>query len=214
MYIWTVKLCTLQSALFCIVALSDITSADKLKPACFYKTKYKASCETSADMDFDAPQITIVHVGGSSVRVNCVCVTGKLGHGDTNRVYRPKVIEALHGFIIRKVCAGSQSSLALTSAGQVYTTSRILLSKYLLLYTHINSGVSVFLCVMQVFAWGCGSCLGCGSSETTSLRPRLIEELSITKIIDISCGDSHCLALSHGKRDGVTEMGKVMRKLC
>ncbi|KAI1904845.1 hypothetical protein AGOR_G00009860 [Albula goreensis] len=91
---------------------------------------------------------------------------GKLGHGDTNRVYRPKVIEALHGFIIRKVCAGSQSSLALTSAG-------------------------------QVFAWGCGSCLGCGSSETTSLRPRFIEELSVTKIIDISCGDSHCLALSH-----------------
>ncbi|XP_038590219.1 probable E3 ubiquitin-protein ligase HERC1 isoform X7 [Micropterus salmoides] len=91
---------------------------------------------------------------------------GKLGHGDTNRVYRPKVIEALHGFVIRKVCAGSQSSLALTSAG-------------------------------QVFAWGCGSCLGCGSSETTSLRPRFIEDLSITKIIDISCGDSHCLALSH-----------------
>ncbi|XP_054612956.1 probable E3 ubiquitin-protein ligase HERC1 isoform X1 [Dunckerocampus dactyliophorus] len=91
---------------------------------------------------------------------------GKLGHGDTNRVYRPKVIEGLHGFIIRKVCAGSQSSLALTSAG-------------------------------QVFAWGCGSCLGCGSSETTSLRPRFIEDLSITKVIDISCGDSHCLALSH-----------------
>ncbi|XP_066566869.1 probable E3 ubiquitin-protein ligase HERC1 isoform X2 [Amia ocellicauda] len=91
---------------------------------------------------------------------------GKLGHGDTNRVYRPKVIEALHGLIIRKVCAGSQSSLALTSAG-------------------------------QVFAWGCGSCLGCGSSETTSLRPRFIEDLSVTKIIDISCGDSHCLALSH-----------------
>ncbi|KAM8872529.1 putative E3 ubiquitin-protein ligase HERC1 isoform 2-T2 [Synchiropus picturatus] len=91
---------------------------------------------------------------------------GKLGHGDTNRVYRPKVIEGLYGFIIRKVCAGSQSSLALTSAG-------------------------------QVFAWGCGSCLGCGSSETTSLRPRFIEDLSITKIIDISCGDSHCLALSH-----------------
>lgn len=52
---------------------------------------------------------------------------------------------------------------------------------------------------IQVFAWGCGSCLGCGSSETTSLRPRLVEDLSITKIIDISCGDSHCLALSHGK---------------
>ncbi|XP_051890412.1 LOW QUALITY PROTEIN: probable E3 ubiquitin-protein ligase HERC1 [Pristis pectinata] len=91
---------------------------------------------------------------------------GKLGHGDTNRVYRPKVIEGFQGLYIRKVCAGSQSSLALTSAG-------------------------------QVFAWGCGSCLGSGSSETTALRPRLVEELNSTKIIDISCGDSHCLALTH-----------------
>ncbi|XP_067888510.1 probable E3 ubiquitin-protein ligase HERC1 isoform X6 [Heterodontus francisci] len=91
---------------------------------------------------------------------------GKLGHGETNRVYRPKVIECLQGLYIRKVCAGSQSSLALTSAG-------------------------------QVFAWGCGSCLGSGSSETTALRPRLVEELNSTKIIDISCGDSHCLALTH-----------------
>ncbi|XP_070298493.1 probable E3 ubiquitin-protein ligase HERC1, partial [Salvelinus sp. IW2-2015] len=45
---------------------------------------------------------------------------GKLGHGDTNRVYKPKVVEALQGMFIRKVCAGSQSSLALTSTGQVY----------------------------------------------------------------------------------------------
>lgn len=44
---------------------------------------------------------------------------GKLGHGDTNRVYKPKVIEALQGMFIRKVCAGSQSSLSLTSTGQV-----------------------------------------------------------------------------------------------
>ena len=45
---------------------------------------------------------------------------GKLGHGDTNRVYKPKVVEALQGMFIRKVCAGSQSSLALTSTGQVW----------------------------------------------------------------------------------------------
>ncbi|KAJ7311304.1 hypothetical protein JRQ81_006920 [Phrynocephalus forsythii] len=67
---------------------------------------------------------------------------------------------------IRKVCAGSQSSLALTSTGQVY-------------------------------AWGCGACLGCGSSEATALRPKLIEELAATRIVDVSIGDSHCLALSH-----------------
>lgn len=46
-------------------------------------------------------------------------LAGKLGHGDTNRVYKPKVVEALQGMFIRKVCAGSQSSLALTSTGQV-----------------------------------------------------------------------------------------------
>lgn len=48
-----------------------------------------------------------------------VAPAGKLGHGDTNRVYKPKVVEALQGMFIRKVCAGSQSSLALTSTGQV-----------------------------------------------------------------------------------------------
>ncbi|KAG2466568.1 HERC1 ligase, partial [Polypterus senegalus] len=57
---------------------------------------------------------------------------GKLGHGDTNRVYRPKLIEALHGLSIRKVCAGSQSSLALTSAGQDHG-SVMLLHKHLFL---------------------------------------------------------------------------------
>lgn len=51
-------------------------------------------------------------------------LTGKLGHGDTNRVYKPKVVEALQGMFIRKVCAGSQSSLALTSTGQVWRNIR------------------------------------------------------------------------------------------
>ncbi len=44
---------------------------------------------------------------------------GKLGHGDTNRVYKPRVVEALVGNYIRKVVAGSQFSLALTSTGTV-----------------------------------------------------------------------------------------------
>ena len=44
---------------------------------------------------------------------------GKLGHGDTNRVYKPKAIESLTGTYIRKVVAGSQFSLALTSTGTV-----------------------------------------------------------------------------------------------
>lgn len=55
--------------------------------------------------------------------------------------------------------------------------------------------------LLQVYAWGCGACLGCGSSEATALRPKLIEELAATRIVDISIGDSHCLALSHGKEN-------------
>ena len=50
----------------------------------------------------------------------------------------------------------------------------------------------------QVFAWGCGPCLGTGSVDATSARPRLIDELQSTCVIDIAVGDSHCLALSKG----------------
>ena len=56
----------------------------------------------------------------SSKRVSTVALfVGKLGHGDTNRIYKPKVVEALAGLYIRKVTCGSQHSLALTSNGQV-----------------------------------------------------------------------------------------------
>ncbi|XP_042200055.1 probable E3 ubiquitin-protein ligase HERC1 [Callorhinchus milii] len=118
----------------------------------------EVSCGSSHTIALSKDGRTVWSFGGGD--------NGKLGHGDTNRVYKPKIVEALQGMFIRKVCAGSQSSLALTSTGQVY-------------------------------AWGCGACLGCGSSEATALRPKLIEELATTRIVDISIGDSHCLALSH-----------------
>lgn len=62
-----------------------------------------------------------------------------------------------------------------------------------------NKHTVIFVFIVQVYAWGCGACLGCGSSEATALRPKLIEELATTRVVDISIGDSHCLALSHGK---------------
>lgn len=49
-----------------------------------------------------------------------------------------------------------------------------------------------------MFAWGCGPCLGTGSVDATSARPKLIDELQSTSVIDIAAGDSHCLALSKG----------------
>ncbi|XP_028298817.1 probable E3 ubiquitin-protein ligase HERC1 isoform X3 [Gouania willdenowi] len=118
----------------------------------------EVSCGSSHTIALSKDGRTVWSFGGGD--------NGKLGHGDTNRVYKPKVVEALQGMFIRKVCAGSQSSLIMTSTGQVY-------------------------------AWGCGACLGCGSSEATALRPKLLEELATTRVVDVSIGDSHCVALSH-----------------
>ncbi|XP_071450243.1 probable E3 ubiquitin-protein ligase HERC1 [Hetaerina americana] len=95
---------------------------------------------------------------------------GKLGHGDTSRVYKPKVIEALQGVYVRKVAAGSHFSLALSSNGQLWTW---------------GNGPCL----------GSGS----ADSTFLTPRP-LEEDVqgpSIGCLVDICAGDSHCLALGH-----------------
>lgn len=44
---------------------------------------------------------------------------GRLGHGEIENLYRPKLIEGLQGRIVCKVCAGALFSMALTSSGLV-----------------------------------------------------------------------------------------------
>ena len=92
---------------------------------------------------------------------------GKLGHGDTARLYRPKLIDSIQGLVFQKIQAGGSVSLALTTSGQIWT-------------------------------WGTGPCIGCasGPTEVPLLLPRLIDSLSNVSIVDISLGDSHCLALA------------------
>ncbi|XP_066930429.1 probable E3 ubiquitin-protein ligase HERC1 [Clytia hemisphaerica] len=90
---------------------------------------------------------------------------GKLGHGDTNKSYTPKVVEALSGIHIRKVAAGTQCSMVLTSNGLIYV-------------------------------WGCGPCLGTGAADMVNLLPKIVTSLQDKFIIDLSLGDSHCLALT------------------
>ncbi|XP_049838129.1 LOW QUALITY PROTEIN: probable E3 ubiquitin-protein ligase HERC1 [Schistocerca gregaria] len=92
---------------------------------------------------------------------------GKLGHGDTQKVPRPRIIEALQGMCIRKVAAGSQFSLALTASGQIYTW-----------------GFGTCL--------GCRS-----GETVTALRPQLVEDLAQLRVVDVAAGDSHVLALTH-----------------
>ena len=48
----------------------------------------------------------------------------------------------------------------------------------------------------QVYAWGSGPCCGHAANDIFSLVPKVIEGLCDTKIVDISLGDNHCLALS------------------
>lgn len=49
----------------------------------------------------------------------------------------------------------------------------------------------------QVWVWGTGPCLALGAPEATMLRPRPVDELAALRIVDISAGDSHVLALTH-----------------
>ena len=88
--------------------------------------------------------------------------------------HRPKVIEELQGkgLTFEKVEAGYSSNLALTTDGQVWT-------------------------------WGSGKCLGVGggasqansSDSETFLLPTLLEGFEGCPVLDISMGESHCLAL-------------------
>lgn len=92
---------------------------------------------------------------------------GKLGTGDLGKAYRPQVIEALKNVTVKKVCAGTSFSMALTASGEVYT-------------------------------WGTGPIIGRGATDAIHFLPLFVEDLAPYRIIDISAGDNHCLALTDG----------------
>jgi regulator of chromosome condensation len=49
-----------------------------------------------------------------------------------------------------------------------------------------------------IYVWGMGPMLGLGTIDTTVPLPRVIDELANVRVLDISAGDNHCLALSQG----------------
>ncbi|XP_052796353.1 E3 ubiquitin-protein ligase HERC2-like isoform X2 [Mya arenaria] len=91
---------------------------------------------------------------------------GKLGRGGSDGCKTPKVIERLMGQDVIKVYCGAQFSMALTKSG-------------------------------SVFSWGKGDNfrLGHGTEEHVRL-PKQIEYFGGQKIVDISVGSMHCLAVS------------------
>ena len=76
-------------------------------------------------------------------------MVGKLGHGDTNRVYKPKIVDFFAGLYVRKVACGSQSSLALVSTGQV--SSHITKNTVSLLQWNINVSCKLYVRILGGF---------------------------------------------------------------
>lgn len=92
---------------------------------------------------------------------------GKLGRDRNDATDKPRMIKALEGHRIVKVCAGSSFSMALADTGVLYTFGNA-----------------------QDYVLGTGSCVG---SEKTPVALDLLEDCRIT---DVSVGDRHVIAVT------------------
>ncbi|KAL0271708.1 UNVERIFIED_CONTAM: hypothetical protein PYX00_008714 [Menopon gallinae] len=148
---------------------------------------------------------------------------GKLGHGDTAGIYSPKIISALQGMHIKKVAAGSQCSLAVTSNGRVLSwgtgaclgrdsaeTASVVpkLIKDLESRMIIDIAVGDSHCLAlthewEVYAWGNNSMGQCGQGHCTSpvFRPRKVVGLEDVPIHQISAGTSHSVVWTTSTSD-------------
>eukprot|EP00899_Mesostigma_viride_P008862 jgi/Mesvir1/17978/Mv09324-RA.1 len=90
---------------------------------------------------------------------------GQLGHGTTDDVHVPQVVETFNGLEVTQVVGGSRNSLALTSKGEVYS-----------------------------WGWNKRGTLGHGHNSPEPL-PRPILALSHVCITQVAIGGWHCLAV-------------------
>uniref|UniRef100_A0A2C9KCS9 B30.2/SPRY domain-containing protein n=1 Tax=Biomphalaria glabrata TaxID=6526 RepID=A0A2C9KCS9_BIOGL len=142
---------------------------------------------------------------------------GRLGHGDKASRNVPKQVKDIGP--VGQVACGSSHTLAVSQDGKTVwsfgggdngklghgdmnrQTKPAVIEAFCGMYIRkvaCSSQASLALTSTgQVYAWGTGSCLGFGLADFTAMTPKLIEDLQGTRIMDITCGDSHCLALSH-----------------
>ncbi|XP_017786874.1 PREDICTED: probable E3 ubiquitin-protein ligase HERC1 isoform X2 [Nicrophorus vespilloides] len=141
---------------------------------------------------------------------------GRLGHGVTLKVMKPKVIDAFDGMIISKVCAGALFSIALTINGDLYswgngpalglgTTDIMFLTPTLILdlcsYKIIDVAAGDSHCLAltdkyELFSWGVNALGQCGNGNMNSpiTKPQKIASLVGCPIRQISAGTSHSIA--------------------
>lgn len=143
---------------------------------------------------------------------------GKLGHGDTNRQFRPKIIDALQGLTITKIAAGTQLSAALTREGAVYVwgfgpclgngasdetylTPKVVRGLTGRMVIDISIGENHVIALTKdglVFTWGNnqnGQC-GTGSGIATYTSPQMVQGLHGAGIQQVSAGTTHTFVWS------------------
>ncbi|OII76156.1 regulator of chromosome condensation family protein [Cryptosporidium andersoni] len=146
---------------------------------------------------------------------------GRLGHGDTNDIYTPKLIESLAGLSVRNIVCGGHHTAILLNNGKVYfcgggafgklgfgSKEDIYIPKLLqgpltdkfikevsLGYQHS----AVITTKGKVYTWGQGGRLGhiYNGPEPDILSPKLVEKLNSIIAVNISCGHSHTVVISN-----------------
>ncbi|KAL1506224.1 hypothetical protein ABEB36_005622 [Hypothenemus hampei] len=141
---------------------------------------------------------------------------GRLGHGDYAARHVPTIVADLKD--VGQVACGSSHTLAISRDGKTVWSfgsgengklghgeiAKVCRPKIIeglqgLVIQKVCAATSSSLALTtmgQVYTWGSGPTVGLGSADGIWLQPMFIEELAPYRIVDISIGDNHCLALS------------------
>jgi E3 ubiquitin-protein ligase HERC1 len=141
---------------------------------------------------------------------------GRLGHGDSNGRYIPTQVAGLsdvgsvacgssHTLVVSKdgktvwsFGSGEHGKLGTGDLGKVYRP-QVIEALQSLTIQKVCAGTSFSMALTasgEVYTWGSGAILGHGSADALYYLPLFVEDLAPHRIIDISAGDNHCLALT------------------
>jgi alpha-tubulin suppressor-like RCC1 family protein len=141
---------------------------------------------------------------------------GQLGHGQTEDIHQPKELESMRGAKIKQIACGTDCTALVSGAGELFTFGNSEMGQLghgqkgivfepLIVpmedpVVSVACGGAHMLAITrngQVWSWGWGEegRLGLGDT-TTYTQPTLVEPLADKKIISVSCGGGHSVAIS------------------